>query len=170
MAGTNASILSVLREVRGANLPGVDATDGIYYELTKKPIDGNDGIYGDMIAKYNAIAADSGTLVAAKDLIENLSVNVTELEIGEEATGEVVGSTFNIAIPKAAAGKPGLTPKYKIVYNEDTGYFEQVLLGYYDMENVEVLEGKVDNLESRVDTLEDRVDVVEEDGVLWVVS
>jgi hypothetical protein len=100
-------IINILREIRGTALPGQVATDGIWYELTQENIDGNPGIYGDMLAKYNAVNANAPTLMQAIQILENLNIEVEAVEPDEEASATLDGSVWRVKIPKGMDGEDG---------------------------------------------------------------
>ena len=119
--------LNILREIRGTAKPGNVATDGIWYELTVADIDGNPGIYGDILAKYGVVTESAGTFDQAVAILENLNVEVTTLQAGSEATSSLVNGVWQLGIPKGAKGADGvdgLTPIPVITFNELTGYLE----------------------------------------------
>lgn len=122
--------LNILREVRGTAAPGVTPTDGIWYELTVADIDGNAGIYGDILAKYGIIADSAPTFQQAVNIIENLNIVVTWLTAGSTPTSALVNGVWQLGIPvgkDGLDGERGLTPVPVITYNETTGELEYVL-------------------------------------------
>ena len=64
------TFIAILQEIRGTAPVGSQLTDGIYHDITIKDYNGNSGIYGDIIAKYEDIdtiltSALVGTTVTA---------------------------------------------------------------------------------------------------------
>lgn len=126
MAG-NADFINILREIRGSAAPGTPATDGIWYELTIADKNGNEGIYGDILAKYGVIADNSPTLEQAVAILENLNVEITTLHPSSEATSELIDGVWHLGIPAGKAGMDGvngLTPVPTFSYNATTGDLE----------------------------------------------
>ena len=144
MAG-NKDFIEIIREIRGSAAPGDTATDGIWYELTVADIDGNPGIYGDILAKYGVISEGSPTLEQAVAILENLNVEVTTLGLDEEATSELIDGVWKLGIPKGENGAngldghDGLTPEIVISYNETTGNLESNVT-YVTSDNPVVIE------------------------------
>lgn len=124
---SNSDFLNILREIRGTGAPGTTPTDGIWYELTIADTNGNPGIYGDILAKYDVIYENSPTLEQAVEILENLNVEVTTLPAGSQATSELVGGVWQIGIPEGKTGidgADGFTPDISITYNPVTGDLE----------------------------------------------
>jgi len=118
MAG-NTDFINILRELRGSGKPGEEYTDGIWYELTIADIDGNPGIYGDILAKYGVVTESAGTFDQAVAILENLNVEVTTLDAGEDATSTLVDGVWQIGIPRGldgVSGEDGSTPDVSIDY------------------------------------------------------
>jgi len=123
----NKDFINILREIRGSGQPGAEYTNGIWYELTIADIDGNPGIYGDILAKYGIVTESAGTFDQAVAILENLNVNVTTLAAGSEATSELVNGVWELRIPGGRDGEDGysgLTPVPTFSYNELTGDLE----------------------------------------------
>lgn len=126
----NRDFIEILREIRGSGQPGQPYTNGIWYELTIADKNGNDGIYGDILAKYGVIAENSPTLEQAVAILENLNVVVTTLPYGSEATSELVNGVWQLGIPKGkdgingtngTNGTSGYTPVPVFEYDPVTG-------------------------------------------------
>jgi len=105
---SNADFINILREIRGSGIPGETATDGIWYELTIADIDGNPGIYGDILAKYGIVTDKTDTLDQAVAIIDGLTVVANELAEGESPTANLVGTTLTLGIPVGNTGATGL--------------------------------------------------------------
>lgn len=130
-------IINILREIRGTALPGQTATDGIWYELTQENIDGNPGIYGDILSKYNAINANAPTLTQAIAILENLNIEVEAVEPGEAASAELDGTVWRVKIPKGIDGVDGIdghTPIKGVDYTDGAD-------GYTPIKGVDYVDG-----------------------------
>ena len=122
----NRDFIEIIREIRGTGRPGEEYTDGIWYEITVADIDGNPGIYGDILAKYGVVTESAGTFDQAVAILENLNVEVTTLDAGEDATSALIDGVWQIGIPRGfdgtngMDGMNGLTPVPVFFYNETT--------------------------------------------------
>lgn len=159
----NADFLDIIKEIRGTGKAGEEPTDGIWYELTKKPMpDGTYGIYNDMVAKAAKVTAGAPTLTKATNLLSNLNLAVTWVNPdgskipGESKdispiviTDEMVDAAdspftdkdrgkWNLKIPKGKDGSNGFngkTPQIAASYDKDTGDLK------FNVEYVEVTDG-----------------------------
>jgi len=148
--------LNLLREIRGTGAPGEAYTNGIWYELTVADIDGNPGIYGDILAKYGVVTESAGTFDQAVAILENLNVEVTTLPAGTEATSALVNGVWQLGIPRGANGEDGdngSTPELALNYTAGN-------LNYtVTVDGVDVTSTVLD-LDTAIDTIvNDNVDV-----------
>ena len=67
-----ADFLNMLVDIRGAHPDNAIPSDGMYWEIAMKPIDGNPGMYGDFVVKYDSVV---GKLESTRRLIENATSN-----------------------------------------------------------------------------------------------
>lgn len=120
-----ADFLNMLVDIRGSHPDNAVPSDGMYWEIAMKPIDGNLGMYGDFIAKYNGIA---GRLESTRTLIDNATANfsgassalnshvdnednphkVTKAQVGLD----LVDNTADIDKPLSTAAVDALSSKY----------------------------------------------------------
>ena len=116
----NKDFLNILREIRGSGQPGTTYKDGIWYELTVADVNGNPGIYGDILAKYGIVTESAGTFDQAVAILENLNVEITTLPAGSDATSALVNGVWQIGIPKGLNGidgNDGSTPELTMTYD-----------------------------------------------------
>lgn len=116
----NADFITILREIRGSAAPGQPLKDGIWYELTVADVNGNPGIYGDILAKYGIVTESAGTFDQAVAILENLNVEVTTLPAGSTATSALVNGVWQIGIPEGVNGidgNDGNTPELTMTYD-----------------------------------------------------
>lgn len=85
-----ADLINILQEVRGTHVAGGTPTDGIYYELTMEPTDGNPGIYGDFLAKYRQTVLSTEGL---REIYNELMVG--DSEHGVQAKYDIMLDMFN---------------------------------------------------------------------------
>lgn len=105
---SNKDFIEILRSIRGSAAPGQPLTDGIWYELTMADIDGNPGIYGDILAKYGVVVENTATLNQAVAIIDGLTVVANGLAEGATPTASLIGTTLTLGIPVGATGAQGL--------------------------------------------------------------
>lgn len=75
----NRDFIDILREIRGSGQPGVPYTNGIWYELMMADINGNPGIYGDILAKYGVILENSDdvqVILTNLELLKSIAENM----------------------------------------------------------------------------------------------
>lgn len=146
----NRDFINILREIRGSAAPGEPLTDGIWYELTAADKNGNDGIYGDILAKYGIVTESAGTFDQAVAILENLNVEITTIAAGLPATSALVNGVWQLGIPEGTAGidgTNGFTPDISIQYNDIDGNV------YYTVtvDGVETINEVLLNLDTLVD-------------------
>ena len=92
--------------------------------------------YADEIATIVANLPDVVTVQQANEVLNNLTVSVTTLPVGSEATAALVGTEIQLGIPRGATGadgQNGLTPEIEANYDSFTGILTFETVGYKDI-------------------------------------